>query len=120
MALGKDLRKNKKNSLPSARLWHLAKKKNSLPSDADVALGKEVVTVDGGFFCRVLTWHSAKALPSAQHMALGKETFADGFFVECKTTTLGKHSAKSPSAVVNIIWKFNALGEYSTRSAYLA
>jgi hypothetical protein len=27
----------------------------------DVALGKEAVTVDGGFFYRVLTWHSAIA-----------------------------------------------------------
>jgi hypothetical protein len=31
-------------------------------------------------------------LPSARYVALGKETFADGFFAEC--------SAKSPSAVV--------------------
>ena len=78
------------------------------------------------FFCRVLTWHSAKALPSAQYVALGKETFADGFFVDCSlpNAALGKafaecnrgfaecpkHSTKSPSAVVrgamvhDILW----------------
>jgi hypothetical protein len=80
LALSKEI--SKKNSLPSARLRHLAKKlkKNSLPSAADVALGKEAVTVDGGFFfvkCLRGTrrvpdiWHSAKkplptdSLPSA-------------------------------------------------------
>jgi hypothetical protein len=60
--------------LPSARLWHSAKnfqKKKSLLSAADVALGKEAVRVDDGFF-----------LPSAD-VALGKETFADKFFAEC-------------------------------------
>ena len=47
--------KKEKISLPSARVWHSAKnfqkkKKNSLPSAAEVALGKEAVRVDVGFF----------------------------------------------------------------------
>ena len=56
--------KKKKNSLPSARVWHPAKnfqkKENSLPSAAEVALGKEAVRFDVGFF-----------LPSAD-VTLGK------------------------------------------------
>ena len=56
MALGKDLfLKKEKISLPSARVWHSAKnfqkkKKNYLPSAAEVALVKEAVRVDVGFF----------------------------------------------------------------------
>ena len=55
MALGKDLKKKEKISLPSARVWHSAKnfqkkRKNSIPSAAEVALGKEAVRVDVGFF----------------------------------------------------------------------
>ena len=46
--------KKEKISLPSAKVWHSAKnfqkKKNSLPSVAEVALGKEAVRVDVGFF----------------------------------------------------------------------
>ena len=33
---------------------------------------------------RVLFWHSAKALPSARHAALGKEAFAVKGYAECK------------------------------------
>jgi hypothetical protein len=35
------------------------------------------------FFCRVLTWHLAKALSSVRYVALGKETFVYMFFAEC-------------------------------------
>ena len=91
------------------------KRKNSLPSAAEVALGKEAVKVDVGFlFCRVLTWHSAKALPSARYVALSKETFADcslpsaaldKAFAECNRgfAECPKHSAKSLSAVVILV-----------------
>jgi len=65
----------------------------------------------------VLTWHSAKALPSARYIALGKEPFADKsyaggslpsvtlgkLFAECKlgfAECLG-HSAKNPCPVVD-------------------
>ena len=81
--------------------WHSTKRPSESTSD---------------FFCRMLTWHSIKALPSARYVALGKETFADGFFADCSlpSAALGKafaecnrgfaeclkHSAKSPCAVV--------------------
>ena len=56
------------------------KRKNSLPSAAEVALGKEAIRVDVGFF-----------LPSAD-VTLGKETFADGFFADYSlpSAALGK------------------------------
>ena len=38
---------------------------------------RRAVSVRSTFLCRVLTWHSAKALPSARYIALGKEPFAD-------------------------------------------
>jgi hypothetical protein len=59
-----------------------------------MALGKEFFLKKEKILCRVLlTWHLAKRpselmadffLPSAD-VALGKETFADGFFAECGT-----------------------------------
>jgi hypothetical protein len=62
--------------------------KNSLPSAANVALGKEAVRVDGGFFLP----SADVALPSARYVALSTETFADGFFAECSllSAALGK------------------------------
>jgi hypothetical protein len=36
--------------------------------------------VTSTFLCRVLSWHSAKSLPSARQKTLGKEVFADEFF----------------------------------------
>jgi hypothetical protein len=63
----------------------------------------------------VAEWRGTRQ-PSARYVALGKETFVDGFFAECflPSAALGKafaecnrgfaecpkHSAKSPSAVV--------------------
>ena len=80
---------------------------------------RRAVSVRSTFLCRVLTWHSAKALPSARYIALGKEPFADKsyaggslpsvtlgkLFAECKlgfAERLG-HSAKNPCPVVRWI-----------------
>ena len=68
------------------------------------------------FLCRGLARHSAKALPSARQMALGKGCFFGHFFPECplSSAALGKafaeciwgfaeccrHSAKRPNPVV--------------------
>ena len=77
---------------------------------------RRAVSVRSTFLCRVLTWHSAKALPSVRYIALGKEPFADKsyaggslpsvtlgkLFAECKlgfAERLG-HSAKNPCPVV--------------------
>ena len=120
--------------------WHSAKL-GTLPSADAVALGKEffgkkytfcrvpdtsplgkgdvrrAVSIRTTFLCRVLTWHSAKALPSARYIALGKEPFADKsyaggslpsvtlgkLFTECKlgfAECLG-HSTKNPCPVVD-------------------
>ena len=47
------------------------------------ALGKGWRQVDGArYLCRVLVWHSANPLPSACHVALDKDSFADHFFAE--------------------------------------
>jgi len=60
----------------------------------------------------VLTWHSAKALPSARQAALGKEFFADEFFAECSLPSValekafaecGLHSAKNQNPIVGDI-----------------
>ena len=58
------------------------------------------------FFCRVLTWHSAKALPSTRYGALGKETFADGFFADCSlpSAALGKAFAECPKHSANHVF----------------
>ena len=72
--------------------WHSAKRPSELTSD---------------FFYRVLTWHSAKTLSSARYVALGKETFADGFFADCSlpSAALGKLPVSSsesyPARMVN-------------------
>ena len=71
------------------------------------------------FQCRVLTWHSAKALPSAWYIALGKEPFVDKSYAggSLQSVTLGKlfaecklgfveclgHSAKNPCPVVPVL-----------------
>ena len=59
-------------------------KKNFLCRVPDTsALGKGWRQVDGArYLCRVLVWHSANPLPSACHVALGKDSFADHFFAE--------------------------------------
>jgi len=73
----------------------------------------------------VLTWHSAKALPSARQVALGKEFFADEFFTECSlpSAALGKafaeckagfaecglHSAKNQNPVVDLLLKYKTM-----------
>jgi len=75
------------------------------------ALGKGCRQVDGArYLCRVLVWHSANPLPSACHVALGKDSFADPFFAEwaLPRAALGKafadggqHSAKAADPVVS-------------------
>ena len=46
-------------------------------------LGKGWRQVHGArYLCRELVWHSANPLPSACHVALGKDSFADHFFAE--------------------------------------
>ena len=81
------------------------------------ALGKGCRQVNGArYLCRVLVWHSANPLPSACHVALGKDSFADHFFAEwtlpraalgkafadgkCSFAEYGRHSAKVPVPVV--------------------
>ena len=107
-------------------LWHSAKnfwEKNKkifcrVPDTSPLGKGdvRRAVFVRSTFLCRVLTWHTAKALPSARYIALGKEPFADKsyaggslpsvtlgkLFAECKlgfVECLG-HSAKNPCPVV--------------------
>ena len=66
MALGKEFSKKKEKILCRVTLrWHSAKRPSELTSvfflpSADVTLGK-----------------------SARYVALGKETFTDGFFTDC-------------------------------------
>jgi hypothetical protein len=67
------------------------------------------------FFYRVLTWHSAKVLPSVGYVRLGKKPFADRFFNECGTwqslcrvpQTLGKAAGSSSDYLVES-FKFEA------------
>ena len=83
------------------------------------ALGKGCRQVDGArYLCRVLVWHSANPLPSACHVALGKDSFADHFFAEWALpraalgkafadgkgsfAECGRHSAKATDPVVSI------------------
>ena len=107
-------------------LWHSAKnflKKNKkifcrVPDTSPLGKGdvRRAVSVRSTFLCRVLPWHSAKALPSARYIALGKEPFADKSYADgsLPSVTLGKlfaecklgfaeclgHSAKNPCPVV--------------------
>jgi hypothetical protein len=52
------------------------------------------------FLCRVLSWHSAKPLPSARQKTLGKEVFADDFFAvySLPSAALGKAFAEGKMA----------------------
>jgi len=121
-------------------LWHSAKnflKKNKkifcrVPDTSPLGKGdvRRAVSVRSTFLCRVLTWHSAKALPSARYIALGKEPFADKsyaggslpsvtlgkLFAECKlgfAECLG-HSAKNPCPVVKSSWWLHThIGSYT-------
>jgi hypothetical protein len=64
------------------------------------ALGKVSVTVtwrsDGDFSLPSVIWHSAKSLPSARQIVLGKEAVADVQFAErsLPSVTLGKAFAE--------------------------
>jgi len=83
------------------------------------ALGKGWRQVDGArYLCRVLVWHSANPLPSACHVALGKDSFADHFFAEWALpraalgkafAECGRHSAKAADPVVSRpnLWEGN-------------
>ena len=99
--------------LPSAWSKALGKTEHFAECHGDV---RRAVSVRSTFLCQVLMWYSAKALPSARYIALGKEPFADKsyaggslpsvtlgkLFAECKlgfAECLG-HSAKNPCPVV--------------------
>ena len=102
--------------LPSASTrQRIFQKKCRVPDTS--ALGKGWRQVDGArYLCRELVWHSANSLPSACHVALGKDSFADHFFAEwaLPRAALGKafadgkgsfaecgqHSAKAVDPVV--------------------
>ena len=107
-------------------LWHSAKnflEKNKklfcrVPDTSPLGKGavRRAFPLTATFQCRVLTWHSAKTLPSARYIALGKEPFADKSYAggSLPSVTLGKlfvewklvfaehlgHSAKNPCPVV--------------------
>jgi len=91
------------------------------------ALGKGWRQVDGArYLCRVLVWHSANPLPSACHVALGKDSFADHFFAEWALpraalgkafadgkgsfAECGRHSAKAVDPVVLELESFDRFG----------
>jgi len=77
------------------------------------ALGKGWRQVDGArYLCRVLVWHSANPLPSACHVALGKDSFADHFFAEwaLPRAALGKASADGKGS-------FAECGRHSAKAA---
>jgi hypothetical protein len=110
-------KKSLKNFAECLLRWHSAmifqkKNKNLCRVPARLALGKVAVTgfsaVTATFLCQVLTQHSAKPLPSARRMALGKGSFADDFFrvlfAECKRgfAECRGHSAKNAYLVVNV------------------
>ena len=102
--------KKEKISLPSARVWHSAKnfqKKNSLPSAAEVALGKEAVRVDVGFFLPSADVTHGKGFTECpicgtRQRNLCRRVLCRLLFAECNRgfAECPKHSAKSPSAVV--------------------
>jgi hypothetical protein len=77
----------------SAKNFHKKKKMKTL---CRVLTNTGYSAVTAPFLCRVLSERSAKPLPSARQMALGKGGFADDFFSKCSlpSVTLDEAFAK--------------------------